>query len=61
MKDLESIAEGQEARLRLLGLIAERAQTTLDKARRETANTQRLWVNLCKKYGWVEDEDLWGG
>ena len=60
--NLERIAEGQEAQLRLLGLIAERAQTTLeqqsewlDEARRDTAKTQRLWVNLCKKYGWLED------
>ena len=63
--NLERIAEGQEVQLRLLGLIAERAQTTLeqqserlDEARRDTAKTQRLWVNLCKKYGWLEDEDL---
>ena len=65
---LEEMRAYHEARIRLLELLAERAQTTLEQqyerlveARRDTANTQRLWVNLCKKYGWLEDEDLLGG
>ncbi len=28
------------------------------EARRDTANTQRLWVRLCRKYGWLDDDDL---
>ena len=25
---------------------------------RDSAQTQRLWVNLSKKYGWLDSEDL---
>ena len=28
---------------------------------RHIAAVQNLWVRLCKKNGWLEDEDLLGG
>ncbi len=30
----------------------------LREMRQDNHNTQRLWVRLCQKYGWLEDEDL---
>ena len=30
----------------------------LEEVRRDSRQTQRLWVRLCKKYGWLDDEDL---
>ena len=41
--------------------ISERQQVLLEQIQRDGQKTQRLWVNLCKKYGWLEDEDLLGG
>ena len=62
---LEDIVTGQESQLMLLASIAERQQVTLERqvelleeVRRDAAQTQRLWVNLCKKYGWLDDTDL---
>ena len=47
------------------GNILERQQVILEaheqrmaELRRDAAKTQRLWVRLCKKYGWLDDEDL---
>ena len=31
---------------------------TLEEVRRDARQTQRLWVNLAKKYGWLDDDDL---
>ena len=39
----------------------ERQQALLEQVQRDGQKTQRLWVNLCRKYGWLEDEDLLGG
>ena len=31
---------------------------TLEEVRRDAHQTQRLWVNLAKKHGWLDDDDL---
>ena len=61
MTTLESLAdrnEQHEVQLNLLTSIAERQQTLLEEIRRDAQQSQRLWVNLCRKYGWLEDADL---
>lgn len=69
---LEEIARGQETRILLLTIIAERqnerleglqvlldtADKRLEEVRRDANQTQRLWVRLCQKYGWIDDLDL---
>lgn len=71
VESLETIAQNQEARLNLLTVIAERQQTLIesieshlkqmdermDEYRRETAQTQRLWVRLIERLGLLDDED----
>ena len=37
-----------------------RQQHQLEELKRDGQKTQRLWVRLCKKHGWLEDEDLLG-
>ena len=65
LENLEESRRYHESRLNLLESIAERQQTLLEKLdagleeqKRYSANVHRLWVNLCRKYGWPEDEWL---
>ena len=30
----------------------------LEEVRRDSQQTQRLWVRLAQRYGWLEDDDL---
>ena len=55
---LEIPVRNHDAMFNLLIGISERQQTLLEQVQRDGQKTQRLWVNLCKKYGWLEDEDL---
>ena len=55
---LEAMAAGQEARLGLLGSIAERQQALLEEVRRDVAHNQRMWVRVARRYDWLEDGDL---
>ena len=55
---LEEVRRYNEARIGLLESISERQQHLLEEVRRDSQHTQRLWVRLCKKHGWLEDEDL---
>ena len=52
-KELTEIAKSHDA-------ILKRMDARLEEARRDNAQTQRLWVRLCRKHGWLEDEDLEG-
>ncbi len=36
----------------------EELQALLAETRRDSRQTQRLWVRLCEKYGWLDDVDL---
>ena len=36
----------------------EEDRARLEEVRRDSQKTHRLWVNLCLKYGWLDDEDL---
>ena len=44
--------------LERLVALQERQDVFQEQLRRDGQKTQRLWVNLCKKYGWLDDEDL---
>ena len=58
LESLEEIIRHHDARMNLLDSIAERQQTLLEEIKRDSSQTQRLWVNLSRKYGWLEDGDL---
>ena len=58
LESLEEIIRHHDARMNLLASIAERQQTLLEEIKRDSSQTQRLWVNLSRKYGWLEDSDL---
>ena len=58
---LEIPVRNHDAMFNLLIGISERQQALLEQVQRDGQKTQRLWVNLCKKYGWLEEEDLRGG
>jgi hypothetical protein len=36
----------------------ERQEAMLEEIRRDSKQTQRLWVRLAQRYGWIEDEDF---
>ncbi len=64
MGPLEQTVQYQESRLNLLERIAERQQSLLERldeqlleVRRDAAQNQRLWVNLSRRYGWLDDAD----
>ena len=58
LESLEEIIRYHDTRMNLLTSIAERQQTLLEEIKRDSSQTQRLWVNLSRKYGWLEDGDL---
>ena len=65
LDSLEDMIRQLDARMNLLTSISERQQTLLERldeqiseVRRNTQHTQRIWVHLCRKYGWLEDDDL---
>ena len=58
MATLEERVMSVEVAIGLLTRIAERQQELLEEVRRDNRQTQQLWVRLCKKYGWLDDEDL---
>ena len=41
----------------ILTSVAERQQSLLEEVKRDAAMTQRLWVRLAKRYGWLEEGD----
>ena len=55
---LEGLAEGQQAINRLLTTMLEHQQEVLEEIRRDAKQTQRLWVRLAQRYGWLEEDDL---
>ena len=58
LETLEEIVQHHEARLNLLTSIAERQLELLEEVRRDSRQTHRLWVNLSRKYGWLDEGDL---
>ena len=59
-KELTEIAKSHDAILKRMDARIEIMDVRLEEARRDNAQTQRLWVRLCRKHGWLEDEDLEG-
>ena len=55
---LTNIAERQQTLLEEMRLDNRQTRALLEEARRDSRQTQRLWVRLCRKYGWLDDEDL---
>ena len=61
---LESQVRNHDVAIDLLVSIGERQQTLLEEIRQDVKETrqdakmtQRLWVHLARKHGWLEDED----
>ena len=67
LEALDTTSRTHDAMLNLLISIAERQQESLERqesllqeVRRDSQQTQRLWVRLAQKHGWLDDEDLAG-
>ena len=63
--ELETTSRTHNAMLNLLISIGERQQETLERQqelleemRRDTQQTQRLWVRLAQRHGWLDEDDL---
>ena len=56
----QGLAERQQAMLERQDVMVERQQALLEEVRRDSAQTQRLWVRLAERHGWLEDDDLFG-
>ena len=61
LNSLEGTQEYHDARIGLLESIAERLLVLIEETKRDSAVTQRLWVQLAKRYGWLDDDDLASG
>lgn len=61
MQRLEEILARQEALLAQHDERMQRLDEQLVEIRRDSRRTQRLWVRLAQRYGWLEDEDLGAG
>ena len=57
VKELEATAGNHQAMINLLIAIGERQQTLLEEIQRDSQQTQRLWVRLAQRYGWLDDDD----
>jgi hypothetical protein len=56
--ELEQTATTHEAMFRLMIAIGERQQLLLEQVQRDAQQTQRLWVRLAERYGWLDDEEV---
>lgn len=61
---LEGTSRTHEAMLNVLISIGERQQEMLERqqemlaeVRRDAQQTQRLWVRLAQRYGWLDEND----
>ena len=55
---LEEMVAGHEARLNLLSTIAERQQQLLEEVQRDARHNRRMWTRVARRYGWLDDKDL---
>ena len=55
---LEEIRQYHEIRIGLLEALVQRSYDLLEEVKRDSAQTQRLWVRLARRYGWLDDEGL---
>ena len=55
---LEIKTGNHDVMLELLISIGERQLEMLDEVRRDCQQTQRLWVRLAQRHGWLEDDDV---
>ena len=61
IEGLEQVTRTNDAMLNLLITIGDRREMLLEQQheiRRDTQQTQRLWVRLAQRHGWLEDDDL---
>ena len=54
---LISIGERQQEMLERHQEMLERQQEMLAEVRRDAQQTQRLWVRLAQRYGWLDEND----
>ena len=54
---LISIGERQQETLERHQELLERQQEMLAEIRRDARQTQRLWVRLAQRYGWLDEND----
>ncbi len=54
---LEITTRTHDAMLNLLISVGERQLEMLNEIRRDSQQTQRLWLRLAQKYGWLDDDD----
>ena len=54
---LISIGERQQEALERHQELLERQQEMLAEIRRDARQTQRLWVRLAQRYGWLDEND----
>ena len=55
---LTSVAKRQQTLLEELKMGQERQDAMLQEVRRDAKQTQRLWVRLAQRHGWLEDADF---
>ena len=68
LNHLENTSDAHNRMIGLLIDIGARQQETLDdikdllkEVQRDSHQTQRLWVRLAQRHGWLEDDDLLDG
>ena len=54
---LVRLEEKQAIQQDALSLLLANHEERLEQAKRDSAKTQRLWVRLCQKNGWLDDLD----
>ena len=52
----ERLMKVEEGFIRVVDLL-EKHSELLSEVRRDAQKTQRLWVRLAQRHGWIEDED----
>ena len=52
---LRTLTDNMVTLTETMGTLAE----NLEELRRDSRHTQRLWIRLAQKNGWLDDDDLW--
>ena len=59
LRDHEQRLIDHSGLMETLAEIMRRLDENLEELRRDSRHTQRLWIRLAQKNGWLDDEDLW--
>ncbi len=54
----QTLLEEIQTEVKEIRVVQENQNELLEEVRRDTQQTQQLWVRLAQRYGWLDEDDL---